>query len=110
VKVLCSEGTANHTGPEPCVRVREGTGEASVGERIGQPLSRERTLIPGADAVVRAEGNTDGHDRRECPNAPAWSKALACADAPYTGTGRSHVWPSLSFGAVRIGKARSHSR
>jgi hypothetical protein len=89
VKVLCSEGVANHTGPEPCVRVREDTGEASVGERIGQPLSRERTLIPGADAVIRAEGNTDGHDRRECPNAPAWSKALACADAPCMGTGRS---------------------
>jgi hypothetical protein len=39
VQVLCSEGVATHTGPEPCVRVREGTGEASAGERIGQPLS-----------------------------------------------------------------------
>jgi hypothetical protein len=39
--------------------VRENTGEASVGERIGQPLIRERH-IPGADAVDSAEGNTDG--------------------------------------------------
>ncbi len=93
MKVLCSEGVANHTDPEPCVRVREGTDEASAGERTGQPLSRERNLIPGADAVVRAEGNTDGCDRRKRPNAPAWSKTLACADAPCTGTGRSHVWP-----------------
>ena len=109
MQVLCSEGVASHTGPEPCVRVREDTGEASAGERRGQPLSRERNLIPGADAVIRAEGNTDGHDRRERPNAPAWSKTLACVDAPCTGTGRSHVWPPL-FGAVRIGKARSRSR
>jgi hypothetical protein len=48
VKVRCDEGVANRIGPEPCagvnVGVREGShgcvGEASVGERIGQPLSR----------------------------------------------------------------------
>ena len=28
-----------------------------VGERAGQPLSRDRKLIPGADAVCVAEGN-----------------------------------------------------
>src|SRR5215467_1451101 len=28
------------------------------------------------------------------PNGPAWSKNLACAEAPWTGTGRSHVWPA----------------
>jgi len=54
VKVLCSEGVASHTGPEPCVVVCKDGGEATVGERIGQPLSRERNLIPGADAVIRA--------------------------------------------------------
>ena len=108
MQVLCSEGVATHTGPEPCVRVREGTGEASAGERIGQPLSRERNLIPGADAVVHTEGNTHGRDRRERLGGPAWSKTLACADAPCTGTGRSHVWPPSE--AVRIGKARSRSR
>ena len=29
---------------------------------------------------------------------PAWSKNLACAEAPYTGTGRSHVWPVAVYG------------
>ena len=29
LKVLCSEDVASDTGPEPCVRSREGTGEAS---------------------------------------------------------------------------------
>jgi RNA-directed DNA polymerase len=104
VKVLCSEGVATHTGPEPCVDVRKGGGEASVGERIGQQLSRERNLIPGADAVDRTEGHTDGHDTRERPDGPAWSETLACADAPCAGTGRSHVWPSPAGGPHREGE------
>ena len=44
MKVLCDEGVANHIGPEPCAGIREGVGEASVGEHVGQPLSRERVL------------------------------------------------------------------
>ena len=43
MEVHCDEGVAIHIGPEPCVYVRESMGEASAGERIGQPLSRERT-------------------------------------------------------------------
>ena len=60
MQVLHEEGEANHLGPEPCVGTREGDGEASVGERAGQPLSRERSRVPGADAFQIAEGNTDG--------------------------------------------------
>ena len=60
VRVRYDEGVATHIGPEPCVSTREGAGEASAGERMGQPLSRKRLQIPGADAVVPAEGNTDG--------------------------------------------------
>jgi len=40
VKVRHDEGVANRIGPEPCAGAREGAGEASVGECIGQPLSR----------------------------------------------------------------------
>ena len=57
MQVHYDEGIANHIGPEPCAGVREDVGEASVGERTGQPLSRDRKLIPGADAVCVAEGN-----------------------------------------------------
>jgi hypothetical protein len=60
VQVHCDEGVATHIGPEPCADVREDVGEASAGERAGQPLSRERTLIPDADAVSAAEGETVG--------------------------------------------------
>ena len=39
---------------------REGVGEASVGDRTGQPLSRESHVSLGADTVLLVEGNTDG--------------------------------------------------
>ena len=56
MQVHCDEGVANHIGPEPCAGIREDVGEASAGERAGQPLS-DRKLIPGADAVCVVQGN-----------------------------------------------------
>jgi hypothetical protein len=61
VRVRRNEGVAIHIGPKPCAGVREDIGEASAGERIGQPLSRESDLTQGADAVSFAEGNMAGH-------------------------------------------------
>jgi hypothetical protein len=61
VRVRRDEGVAIRIGPEPCAVIREGVGEASAGERIGQPLSRESEFAWGADAVTYAEGNTAGH-------------------------------------------------
>ena len=60
MKVRHDEGVATRIGPEPCAGAREGVGEASVGERVGQPLSREINLDPGADAVCWAEGHAGG--------------------------------------------------
>jgi hypothetical protein len=60
VRVHRDEGVANHIGPEPCVVVRKGRGEASVGESVGQPLSRESYFNPSADAVDSAEGKMGG--------------------------------------------------
>src|SRR6185437_15560129 len=37
-----------------------GEGEASAGERTGQPLNRERSTVSEADAVQIAEGNGEG--------------------------------------------------
>ena len=45
MKVPCDEGVAIHIGPKSCAVAREGLGEALTGERIGQPLSRERVLF-----------------------------------------------------------------
>lgn len=73
-----------------CVARRQG--EALTGVSIGQPLSRERPLIPGADAFHSAEGNMiDALSRVSL--GPAWSKTLACRYALRAGTGRSPAWP-----------------
>ena len=52
MQVHCDEGVAIRIGPEPCAGIREGVGEASVGERVGQPLSREINLDPGASFIA----------------------------------------------------------
>jgi hypothetical protein len=52
VRVHCDEGVASHIGPEPCAGIREGAGEASVGERVGQPLSPEITFLGSPTRLV----------------------------------------------------------
>ena len=110
MQVPCDEGIANHIGPEPCAGIREDAGEASAGERAGQPLSRDRKLIPGADAVCVAEGNTS-----ECVNASTWTTRrgrrtwharMLLAREPGDPTSDQR----RVAGLVRIGKARSRSR
>jgi hypothetical protein len=110
VRVRHGEGIANHIGPEPCADIREDAGEASVGDRIGQPLSREIDVILGADAVLLAEGNMDGrviasaHPARR--GRRPWHVRTLLVREPgdlMSGQGGS---PPLA----RIGKARSRSR
>src|SRR5258707_150153 len=69
VQVHHDEGVANRIDPESCANAREGIGEALTGERIGQPWSRESTLILGADVVPVTEGNTDGRDNASAQTA-----------------------------------------
>ena len=52
MQVHCGDGVVIHTGPEPCAAVREGGVEASVGDRMGQPLSRG---APGDRQEVEGE-------------------------------------------------------
>ena len=56
MEVRCDEGVAIRIGPEPGVVGREAGGEASAGDRTGQPSSGERTNR-SADAVCQAEGD-----------------------------------------------------
>jgi hypothetical protein len=60
VRVRRNEGVAIRIGPEPCAVIREGAGEASAGDRTGQPLSRVSECLRGADAVSYVQGNTGG--------------------------------------------------
>jgi hypothetical protein len=97
VQVHCDGGVAIHIGPEPCVVAREGNGEASVGERIGQPLSRVRNSSRAPTLCVERKA-TRKDTLCECPTGSARSETLACADAPCAGTGRSRERP---FGKCR---------
>jgi len=110
VQVHCDEGVAIRIGPEPCAGIREDVGEASVGERVGQPLSREINLDPGADAVCWAEGKTGGRAiasvRPTRRGLRTWHARKLFArkpgDLPFT--------PMAATPRGRIGKARSRSR
>ena len=70
MQVPYDEGVANHIGPESCAGVREGGGEALTGERIGQPLSRENDLIPGADAFRHCRKATRTGASTRAPGRP----------------------------------------
>ena len=108
--VHCDEGLANHIGPEPCAVVREDPGEASAGDCLGQPLSREIDVIPGADAVLLTEGNTDGHViasvRPARRGRRPWHVRTLLVREPGDLMSDQGGPPSLA----RTGKARSRSR
>jgi hypothetical protein len=110
VQIHYDKGLATHIGPKPCAGLREDAGEASAGERAGQPLSRESPIsrVPTALTFRKAIRMSA---LCECSADPAWSETLACTDAPCTGTGRSLDWPPNPScgGMVRSGKARSRS-
>jgi RNA-directed DNA polymerase len=55
-----TEGLATHGGPESCVCVCEGAGEALTGARVGWAIEPRNQWHRGADAVTKAEGNTAG--------------------------------------------------
>ena len=109
MQVHYDEGLAIHIGPEPCVGVRKDADEASVGEGIGQPLSRE-SLDPGADAVSSAEGNTFRTHHRKVRTARrgrrTWHVQKLLGREPGDPTSGQPRCAALA----RIGKARSRSR
>ena len=110
VQVHHDEEVANRIDPESCAVAREGIGEALTGERAGQPLSRESTLLPGADVVPLTEGNTDGRDIASAQTARRgrrhWHVRTLLAPEPEDPTSDHR----RVAGLARIGKARSRSR
>jgi len=104
VQIRCDEGVAIHIGPKPCVCAREGAGEVSAGERIGQPLSRE-SHYPGCRRFNPDGRRHGGTRQRECSDSSARSETLACAEALCPGTWRSLAHPGrLVAGSRREGE------
>ena len=64
MQVPYDEGVANRIGPESCAVAREGLGEALTGERIGQPLSRERVLFWVPTPCIRWKATCPGATAR----------------------------------------------
>jgi len=66
----------------------------SVGRGGHRPAIEPRKKIcPGCRRVIQRGRQHRRARERECPEGPARSETLACADAPCTGTGRSHARP-----------------
>ena len=109
MKVHYDEGVASHIGPKPCIAGREARGEASAGDRIGQPLSHDMNIL-GADAVEIAEGNMDRRDSVSAWTARrgrrTWHVQMLLAWKP--GDPTFDRWHNAR--KVRIGKASSRSR
>jgi hypothetical protein len=83
MRVLYIEGVAIRGGPESCVGDREGVGEALTGGVQAGLLSREITLVRGADAV-HLSGRRDRRRRYREPLAdPVRSEILGMYAGPH---------------------------
>src|SRR6516164_10779329 len=64
------------------------------GRGARRPAIEPRKKSSSGCRRVSDRGRQHGRAReRECPDGPAWSETLACADALCAGTGRSRVRP-----------------
>ncbi len=70
------EGLAIRSGPESCVGVREGVGEALAGVRAGWAIEPRNQRFVGADVVVVGGRQHRWPRYREWPADPARSKNL----------------------------------
>ena len=91
---LYVEGVATHGGPESCVVVCEGGGEALTGVRAGRVIE-PRNVLFGAHAVGMAEGNIGGGVIARRCRTPRGQRTRACTEPSCARTGRSRARPSV---------------
>jgi hypothetical protein len=108
VQVHYDEGVAIHIGPEPCAGAREGVGEASVGECIGQPLSRERVSRVLTHCISWKATRTGAP--AQAPEQPGEVRDPGMCRSSLLGNREVSRSTVRRMPPVRIGKARSRSR
>ena len=74
MKELHVEGVATHDGPESCVIVREGEGEAFDRGTCGPGIEPRNQKFEGADAVKPGGRQHDRHRYRKMLSGPARSE------------------------------------
>ena len=110
MQVRRDEGVAIRIDREPCAVVRKDDSEASVGQRIGLPLSLAKIHILGADAVAKAEGNMDGRVNASVRTARRGRRTWLVQKLFGREPGDPTSGLCLQSALVRIGEARSRSR
>jgi len=81
METLYIEGVARHDGPESCVGVREGGGEALTGVRAGRAIEPRNTFSGMPTLSSAAEGNTQRSEMRAAPGSRALPGASRREDA-----------------------------
>ena len=103
------EGVASHGGPESCVGVCEGVGEALTGVRGGWAIEPRNQGVRGADAVKRGGRQHRGQRYRELSADPARSKNLRMHGVSMRENREIPRSPLPDGGAGRSGKAEAGS-
>jgi hypothetical protein len=105
------EGVAIHSGPESCVVVRKGHGEALTGVRLGWVLSRENARNDrGADAVVGSGRLHPARRYRETCGSFARSETPSMDGNTLHGNREIPFLSTAEGAAERIGKSEDTRR
>jgi hypothetical protein len=110
MRELYIEGLAIHGGPESCVGVREGVGEALTGVRAGWAIEPRNQWVRGADAVRMGGRQHRWRRYRELLVDPARSENL-CMYGISMRENREVRWsPALLIkGRAAQGRPRPHA-
>ena len=91
---LYAEGLASHGGPQPCVDVPRGRGEALAWARAGRVIEPRNHPSGVPTLSARRKATPLAALRREPSGGPRGQRSRACAEPSCARTGRSRVSPA----------------